>query len=204
MKLTPLGKALVFLIGLGLVITAVYKFVPPEQQIWRRWLGARQGSPATAETPGETPAPSGPDALARPPLERGDGDDRGDGSDGDDRREQRATREWITVPAGLFRSGQSLEEVEVRAFSIQSHEVTNGEFEAFLEECPAGSACGPRDVPSYWDDEAYLEERRDAPVVFVTWRDASAYCRWAGGRLPTLSEWEKAARGDDGRSFPSG
>ena len=96
------------------------------------------------------------------------------------------------------------EQVDVPAFRIQRREVTNGEYEAFLRECPVGATCGPRDLPSYWDDQAYLETRRDHPVVFVSWGDASAYCRWLGARLPALREWEKAARGADGRSFPWG
>lgn len=205
MKLTPLGKALVFLIGLGLFITALYKFVPPEQQVWRKWLGGGGDTAATDarnENQGTEPATEGdrgPDSLANQPIDR-NGESRGE----EPRQERRAASEWITVPGGLFRSGEGLEEVDVSAFQIQSHEVTNGQYEAFLEECPEGSSCGPRDLPSYWDDQSYLETRRDAPVVFVSWADASAYCRWAGGRLPTIAEWEKAARSDDGRNFPSG
>lgn len=201
MKLTPLGKALVFLIGLGLFITALYKFVPPEQQIWRQWLGGGADTAATDESTGpadDRANTSGrPDSLANQPLERGERRDEG-------REERRAASEWITIPGGLFRAGENLEEVDVSAFQIQSHEVTNGQYEEFLEECPEGSSCGPRDLPPYWDDQSYLETRRDAPVVFVSWADAAAYCRWAGGRLPTIAEWEKAARSDDGRSFPAG
>lgn len=201
MRLTPLGKALIFLIGLGLVITAVYKFMPADKQFWRKWTGDGSGTattdgpsnPGTA-TPGtqDTNGSGGPEGLTR---REGNGQTTGGPSE---------NKEWIRIPGGIFRSGENATEVDVSAFQIESHEVTNGQYEGFLQECPTGSNCGPRDVPSYWDDQTYLETRRDHPVVFVSWGDASAYCRWAGGRLPTLLEWEKAARSDDGRSFPSG
>ena len=184
MKLTPLAKALLFLIGLGLVGTAIYKFVPKEKLPWNRPKTAATGNGS------ETPSPSTSNENNTP---------------GETSTSTRASSEpWIEIPGGIFSSGQNQESVDVSAFKIRRTEVTNGEYEAFLAECAAGSSCGPREVPNYWEDEAYLDSHRNNPVVFVSWGDANAYCKWSGGRLPTIAEWEKAARGTDGREFPTG
>jgi sulfatase modifying factor 1 len=178
MKLTPLGKLLLFLIGLGLVATAVYRFVPPEQLPWNRPKPA-SGSEVRTETPRTEVAPP----VAEKPL---------------------SNQPWIAVAAGLFPSGADQAEIDVPAFWIERTEVSNARFAEYLEACPRGSACGPRELPSYWEDRAYLASHRDNPVVFVAWNDAANFCRWAGARLPTAIEWEKAARGTDGRSYPTG
>jgi serine/threonine-protein kinase len=185
MKLTFLGKTLIFLIGLALVATAVYRFVPPDLLPWnpKRAAAPSQPAPAQPSRPSQNAAPvrNTRNAPANP-----------------------AQGQWITVAGGGFAAGAEGTLVQVPAFKIQRGEVTNGEYEAFLTACPPGSPCGPRQRPSYWGDEAYLETHRDFPVVFVSWGDATAYCRWLGARLPSAMEWEKAARGIDGRDYPSG
>jgi formylglycine-generating enzyme required for sulfatase activity len=184
MKLTPLGKLLLFLIGLGLVVTAVYRFVPPDQLPWNR---PKTAPPSGTEVRQTNPSSEKPAEKARPAAAAPASD-----------------KPWITIPAGLFASGPDQAEIDVPAFSIERTEVTNGRYEEYLEACPRGSACGPRELPSYWEDRAYLASHRDNPVVFVSWSEAAGFCRWSGARLPTAIERETAARGTDGRSYPSG
>ena len=88
-------------------------------------------------------------------------------------------------------------EVHVGAFAIDRHEVTVAEY----RECVHAGECAID--PLVEGDERHVEN--DAlPVVNVTWGEARAMCAWRGGRLPTEAEWEKAARGDDGRRWPWG
>lgn len=113
----------------------------------------------------------------------------------------------VYVPEGKFSMGDNgdpnLKEypqhsVYLDAFWIDKTEVTN----AMYQTCVEGGACWepvPRLNP-YYGKWAY----RNLPVVYVNWYAAEMYCGWAGRRLPTEAEWEKAARGTDARYFPWG
>ena len=100
--------------------------------------------------------------------------------------------EMVLVPAGPFKYGEKKEDESLPAYYIDKTEVTN---QAYASFCKATGYPVPADFPQ--DKPAY-------PVVNVTIDDDKAFAKWAGERLPTAREWEKAARGTDGRLFPWG
>ncbi len=113
--------------------------------------------------------------------------------------------EWAKTAQkeGWFAREQPEHEVTLPAFEIGRYPVTNAQYAEFVKATR-------RAAPEYWPGGRMPEELAGHPVVNVTWRDAMAYCAWlseATGksyRLPTEAEWEKAARGADGRLWPWG
>jgi serine/threonine-protein kinase len=102
------------------------------------------------------------------------------------------TGDMVLVPAGEFRFGENKQTASLPAFYIDKTEVSNAAYARFCQ------ATG-RPLP-----EDFGGGRPNYPVVNVTINDARAFASWAGKRLPTDMEWEKAARGTDGRVFPWG
>jgi len=111
----------------------------------------------------------------------------------------------VLIPAGEFSMGtdkgdddeQPIHRVFIDSFYIDKFEVTNGRFAKFVEAIQI-------EPPWGFKDKETPVLHIDQPVRWVNWMDAMGYCLWAGKRLPTEAEWEKAARGTDGRLYPWG
>jgi len=111
----------------------------------------------------------------------------------------------VRIPAGDFRMGSDdrladegpQHTVRLDDYFIDRYEVTNLQYQAFIEATA-------RRAPDHFEQRALPPGKADHPVTFVTWFDARDYCAWAGKRLPSEQEWEKAARGTQARIFPWG
>jgi eukaryotic-like serine/threonine-protein kinase len=116
----------------------------------------------------------------------------------------------VYVPQGEFTMGSNVGDADQKpahtvyldAYWIDRTEVTNAMYAKCVAagQCQEHSKSNSSTYSSYYGNSTYA----DFPVIYVDWNDASAYCAWAGGRLPSEAEWEKAARGTDGRLYPWG
>ena len=144
--------------------------------------------PALAQTPQPAATPAAPEGMVYVPA--GDfqmGTDEADGSDFNQ-------RDNVPLTANDARPKHK---ATTPAFFIDKTEVTCAQYQKF---CQATGI----PVPPYWPNDKIPDGQENFPVHHVNWWEASAYARWAGKRLPTETEWEKAARGTDARKYPWG
>ena len=156
-------------------------------------ITACQGSPQTS-----VPAPvATPSRLAEAPATKTE-------------TSEEVSVKMVFVPAGEFPMGSETGDADERpihsvyldAFYIDMFEVTNGHYRLCVDDgaCSPPLETGLSTRASYYGNPDF----DDFPVVYVNWEMAQAYCAWRGMGLPSEAQWEKAARGTDGRTYPWG
>lgn len=115
------------------------------------------------------------------------------------------------IPKPLYEDEHPEQKPFLKGFYIDRHEVTHRRYQKFLEALPSLpeyrmmlDKLGDYPPPYGWQQTRFPEGMGDHPVVWVNWFDAQNFCQWAGKRLPTEKEWERAARGTEGRNYPWG
>jgi formylglycine-generating enzyme required for sulfatase activity len=142
-------------------------------------------APTYAQAPTEKPVPEGMALI--PGGEFWMGNDATDGTDNNQRD---------NTPLNS-NDARPRHRATVGAFYLDKTEVTCAQYKKYCDETGYP-------VPPDWKNGQYAPDKANVPVTRVNWYEAVAYAKWAGKRLPTESEWEKAARGPDGRNFPWG
>jgi formylglycine-generating enzyme required for sulfatase activity len=116
-------------------------------------------------------------------------------------------REMVEIPEGPFKMGSKdgdfdeapEHQVYLSTFYMDKYEVTQSEYERFVKATKRGKPFVP-----VFDDDSRKILKPELAAMGMSWMDAAAYCQWAGKRLPTEAEWEKAAKGEGNRKYPWG
>ncbi len=117
---------------------------------------------------------------------------------GTDKTDTENTHQKIGTVKPLYLDQHPERTLELDAFYIDRHEITNKEYKRFIVETQFP------DYPMNWQQNTFPEGLEDHPVTNIVWSEAFAYCAWAGRQLPSEAQWEKAARGADGQPYPWG
>jgi formylglycine-generating enzyme required for sulfatase activity len=150
--------------------------------------GCAQGMKSATRAPAPPPAPAGMVLVPAGPFLMGTdrSDDSGEAAD-------------LGLPYILYSDATPRHTVNLTAFYIDKYEITNAQYLRFLNETEI-----PLPAPYNWKDRMPPEGEGDYPVTGLNWYEAYLFCQHFGKRLPTEAEWEKAARGTDGRIYPWG
>ena len=118
--------------------------------------------------------------------------------------------DWVEIPAGEFLMGSNPiapitsypdespeHQIDLEEFFISAKPITNAQYEKFV------ASTGYK-KPGHWIGGVVPPKKREHPVTYIDWNDANAFARWCGASLPSEAQWEKSARGSDGRLFPWG
>jgi formylglycine-generating enzyme required for sulfatase activity len=116
---------------------------------------------------------------------------------GSDKVDTEGTASEFGMVKPMYLDEHPAHKVNLPAYYIDIYELTNEHYKEFV------NATGAK-PPQHWNGQNVPQGRENYPVIYVNWYDADHYCQWAGKRLPTEAEWEKAARGTDGRDYPWG
>lgn len=196
------GIALLILTFGGMGLNAIFNKLPDETPTPTTQIFTETSNPPTEITVPFTPTVTvTPSPSATPTTVLGIGSTS---------RSLKDSMVLVYVPAGEFTmgsdDGNANEKPERRiyldAYWIDQTEVTNAMYAKCVEanQCNLPSKKRSQTRLSYFD----TPEFSDYPIIYVTWDDAFAYCSWVGRTLPTEAQWEKAARGEDGRTYPWG
>jgi formylglycine-generating enzyme required for sulfatase activity len=118
--------------------------------------------------------------------------------------------DWVEIPAGEFLMGSNPIElitsypdespehqIDLEEFFISAKPITNAQYERFV------ASTGYK-KPGHWIGGVVPQKKKEHPVTYIDWNDANAFANWCGASLPSEAQWEKSARGSDGRLFPWG